>query len=167
MSVEDLTRQVIRGKGVFIAPNATVIGNTTLGDDVSVWFGAVIRGDRDRIEIGYRSNVQDNAVIHVDPGYPTIIGHDCVIGHLALVHGATLGNHVMAGMHCVIMNGAVIGDESIIGANATVTAGTRIPPRSLVLGSPGKIIRTLSDEEVEAIHKNAETYIRLKERYMM
>ncbi len=155
------------GNRIFIAKTATVIGNCTLGDDVSVWFGAVIRGDRDKIEIGNRTNIQDNAVIHVDEGFPVSIGHDCIIGHLAIVHGATLGNFVMVGMHSTIMNGAEIGDFCIIGANSLITSGTKIPPNSLVMGSPAKVVRPLNEEQMEAIKQNSERYMKLKDDYLM
>jgi carbonic anhydrase/acetyltransferase-like protein (isoleucine patch superfamily) len=117
--------------GCLLRPMPQFLVMQALGDDVSVWFGAVIRADGDSITIGARSNIQDNAVIHVDPGFPTTIGHSCIVGHLALVHGASIGNHVLVGMHSIILNGAVIGDYCMIGANALVTAGTIIPPYSL------------------------------------
>jgi len=161
-----MKKQVKTGNRVFIAPNATVIGAANLGDDVSVWFGAVIRADGDSITIGSRSNIQDNAVIHVDPGFPTSIGQDCIIGHLALVHGATVGNHVLVGMHSTILNGAIIGDYCMIGANALVTAGAIIPPYSLVLGVPAKVVKSLNETQIEAIHKNAEVYVKLKDEYL-
>jgi carbonic anhydrase/acetyltransferase-like protein (isoleucine patch superfamily) len=164
--MQNLKQQVKIGQRVFIAPNATVLGNASLGDDVSVWFGAVIRADGDSITIGARSNIQDNAVIHVDPGFPTTIGHSCIVGHLALVHGASIGNHVLVGMHSTILNGAVIGDYCMIGANALVTAGTIIPPYSLVLGVPAKVVKTLTETQIEAIHKNAEVYVKLKDDYL-
>ncbi|MCB9252746.1 MAG: gamma carbonic anhydrase family protein [Flavobacteriales bacterium] len=154
------------GKDVFRAPNSTVIGSVTLGDDVSVWFGAVLRADGDRIVVGDRTNIQDNAVIHVDPGFPSQIGSDCIIGHLALVHGATVHNNVLVGMNSTILNGAVVGEFSIIGANALVTAGTIIPPYSMVLGVPAKVTGTIGPEQIEAIKKNAEVYVKLKNRYL-
>jgi len=159
-------KQVIRGQKNFIATNATVIGKVTLGDDVSIWFGAVLRADGDAIKIGNRTNIQDNAVIHVDPGFPTHIGNNCIIGHLAMVHGATIGNHVLVGMHSTILNGAEIGDFCIIGANALVTAGTKIPPNSLVMGVPAKFIKTLNADQIESIKKNADVYVRLKDEYL-
>jgi len=160
------TKDVLTGNNVFIAPNATVIGKVTLGDDVSVWFGAVIRADGDAVSVGNRTNIQDNAVVHVDPGSPVSIGHDCIIGHLALVHGATLGNYVLFGMQSTIMNGAVIGDNCIIGAGSLITAGTIIPPNSLVMGAPAKVIRPLKETEFEAIRKNANSYVNLKNEYL-
>ena len=157
---------VKKGERVFIAPNATVIGKAQLGDDVSVWFGAVIRADGDIVQIGDRSNIQDNSVVHVDPGFPVSIGTDCIIGHLSIVHGATLGNHVLVGMHSTIMNGAQIGDFCIIGANALITSGTIIPPYSLVMGAPAKVIKSLNEEQIEAIKLNAQRYVELKDKYL-
>ena len=159
-------QQINKGRRVFIAPNATVIGNANLGDDVSVWFGAVIRADGDKIIIGNRTNIQDNSVIHVDPGFPVTIGHNCIIGHLAIVHGATLGNHVLVGMHSTILNGAEIGDFCIIGANALITSGTKIPPYSLVMGSPAKVVKQLIEEQIDSIKRNAESYVVLKDEYL-
>ncbi|MFM9945518.1 MAG: gamma carbonic anhydrase family protein [Bacteroidia bacterium] len=159
-------QQIKKGQRVFIAPNATVIGKATLGNDASVWFGAVIRADGDKVTIGDSTNVQDNSVIHVDPGFPVNIGHNCIIGHLSIVHGATLGNHVLVGMHSTIMNGAEIGDFCIIGANALITAGTKIPPNSLVMGSPAKVIKSLNEEQIESIKRNAERYVKLKDEYL-
>lgn len=163
---EILRQPVKKGKDVFIAPNATVIGNVTLGDEVSVWFGAVLRGDADEIRVGHRSNIQENAVVHVDPGAPAIIGNDCIIGHLALVHGAQLGNHVLVGMNSTILNNASIGDYCIIGANALVTAGTIIPPYSLVLGSPAKVVKQLTEEQMQKIRQNADVYVTLSKGYL-
>jgi len=151
---------------VFIAPSADVIGNVTIGSQSSVWFGAVLRGDSDKIEIGKRSNIQDNAVVHVDPGDPVKIGNDVIVGHLALIHGATIGNNVLVGMNSTVLNGAVIGEFSLIGANALVTANTVIPPRSLVLGSPAKVVKELSTEQINAIQKNADVYVTQAAEYL-
>ncbi len=163
---EILKTPVKKGKDVFIAPNATVLGQVTLGDEVSVWFGAVLRADADIIEVGSRSNIQDNAVVHCDPGAPAIIGEDCIIGHLALVHGAQLGNHVLVGMNSTLLNNAKVGDYCIIGANALVTAGTVIPPYSLVVGSPAKVVKQLTPEQIEKIKQNAEVYVDLSKGYL-
>lgn len=161
-----LTKSVVKDESVFVVPNATVIGNVTLGNDVSVWFGAVLRADGDTINIGSRTNIQDNAVIHVDPGFPVEIGNDCIVGHLALVHGAKIGNHVLIGMHSTVLNGAVVGDYCIIGANALVTAGTIIPPYSLVMGVPAKVVKSLGPEQIENIIRNADVYVKLKDEYL-
>jgi len=162
----NLSKEARKGKGVFVAPNATVIGDVHLGDHSSVWFGAVLRADSDRIRIGARTNVQDNAVVHVDPGCPAIIGDHCIVGHLALVHGAKVSDHVLVGMHSTLMNNAEIGEFSIIGAQALVTAGTIIPPYSLVLGSPAKVVKQLDDRAIEAIKKNADVYMELAQQYL-
>ena len=161
-----LNNPIQQGSEVFIAPTATVIGNVTLGDEVSIWYGAVLRGDSDSIVIGARSNIQDNAVIHCDPNHPAVIGKECIVGHCAIVHGAKLANNVLIGMNATILNNAEIGEYSIIGANALVTAGTIIPPFSLVLGSPAKVIKHISQEQAEGIRKNAEVYVAKAKEYM-
>lgn len=161
-----LAKPVQKGKDVFIAPNATVIGNVSLGDECSIWFGAVLRGDGDTITIGNRTNIQDNAVIHVDPGDPVTIGDDCIVGHLALVHGATIGNNVLVGMHSTVLNGAKVGNFCIIGANAMVPAGMEIPDYSLVMGTPAKVVKELSPAHIERVKKNAEVYVELAKEYI-
>lgn len=166
MNSEFLNQPVSKGKEVFIADTARVIGNVTLEDEVSIWFGAVLRGDGDKINIGKRSNIQDQATVHVDPGYPVNIGSECIIGHGAIVHGATLSNNVLVGMHATILNGAEIGEFSIIAAGALVTEGMKIPPYSLVAGIPGKILKSINEVQVEKIRKNAETYVKLSKSYI-
>ncbi|MHB1277425.1 MAG: gamma carbonic anhydrase family protein [Bacteroidia bacterium] len=161
-----LHKKLVHGKNAFITNTATVIGDVEMGDDCSVWFGAVIRGDSDRIRIGNRTNIQDNAVIHCDPGAPAIIGDDCVIGHLAIVHGAQLGNCVLVGMHATILNNAKIGNNVIIGANTLVTAGTIIPDNTMVLGSPGKPVGKLSEEQIAGIKENARVYVEKAKEYL-
>lgn len=161
-----LDTPISKGKDVFVAPTATVIGDVTLGAEVSIWFGAVLRGDSDKISVGARSNIQDNAVIHCDPNDPAIIGEECIIGHGAIVHGAKLANNVLVGMNATVLNNAEIGEFSIIGANALVTAGTTIPPYSLVLGSPAKVVKTLTDEQVKGIKINAEVYVAKAKEYI-
>jgi carbonic anhydrase/acetyltransferase-like protein (isoleucine patch superfamily) len=157
--MSNLDTPINKGKNVFIAPTATVIGDVTLGNEVSVWYGAVLRGDSDTISVGDRSNIQDNAVIHCDPNDPAIIGEDCIIGHGAIVHGAELKNNVLIGMHATVLNNAVIGEYSIIGANALVTSGTIIPPKSLVLGSPAKVVKAISEKQMKDIQENADVYV--------
>lgn len=152
------TKTEINGE-VFIAPTATVVGNVSLQNEVSVWFGAVLRGDSDRISIGEQTNIQDNAVIHADPGDPCIIGKGCVIGHSAIVHGALLDDNVLIGMHATVLNRANIGRGSVIGANALVPAGMVIPPFSLVLGVPAKVVKTLDENSIEKIHENVAEYV--------
>jgi carbonic anhydrase/acetyltransferase-like protein (isoleucine patch superfamily) len=164
--MSNLNKTFSQGKSVFIAPTATVIGDVLLGDEVNIWFGAVLRGDSDKITVGARSNIQDNAVIHCDPNEPAIIGEECIIGHCAIVHGATLANNVLVGMNATVLNNAEIGEFSIIGANALVTAGTLIPPYSLVLGSPAKVVKTLNEDQIKGIKTNAEVYVAKAKEYI-
>ena len=160
MELKEILKQPVKtGRSVFIAPGAHAIGLVTLGDCVSLWYGAVLRGDTDHIEVGDRTNIQDNAVIHADPGDPCIIGADCVIGHSAIVHGARLSHHVLVGMHATVLNNAVIGEYSIIGANALVPAGMQVPPYSLVMGVPAKVVRTLGPEVEQRIQSNVDEYV--------
>jgi carbonic anhydrase/acetyltransferase-like protein (isoleucine patch superfamily) len=146
------------GGGVFVHPTATVIGDVTLGDAVSVWPGAVIRGDVNRIRVGEASNIQDNAVIHADPGFPTLIGRNCTIGHGAVVHGCTVGDGALIGMHAVVLNGARIGAEAVVAAGAVVTANTEIPPGTLAAGVPARVIRELDPEARAAGAQGAARY---------
>lgn len=164
--MSNLNTPIQKGKEVFIAPTATVIGDVSLGDEVSIWFGALLRGDSDKISIGARSNIQDNAVIHCDPNEPAIIGEECIVGHCAIVHGAELENNVLVGMNATVLNNAHIGEFSIIGANSLVTSGTKIPPYSLVLGSPAKVVKTLSPKQVQGIKTNAAVYVAKAKEYM-
>ena len=157
---------VSKEKDVFIAPNATVIGNVFLGSESSVWFNAVLRGDGDSITIGKRTNIQDGAIIHVDPGFPVTIGDEVIVGHGAIIHGATVGDNTLVGMRSTILNGAVVGKWCIIGAHALVTEGMQIPDYSLVLGSPAKIVKTLSEEQIQKVKRNAEVYVALAKRYI-
>ena len=142
----------------WVAPNATIIGNVTLEKNSSVWFNAVLRGDIENICIGEGSNVQDGSVLHTDPGYPLKIGKDVTIGHLVMLHGCTIGDNSLIGIGAVILNGAKIGKNCIIGANALVTENKVIPDNSLVMGSPGKIARQVSDAEAKSITENAIHY---------
>lgn len=142
----------------FIAPNATIIGNVDLAEHVSVWFGVVIRADVERISIGPSSNVQDNAVLHADPGFPLSIGSHVTVGHKAMLHGCTIGESSLVGINAVILNGATIGRHCLIGANALVTENTNIPDGSLVLGSPAKVVRQLSAEQRAGLRQGAENY---------
>ena len=157
---------ITMGAEVWIADTARVFGRVNLGNEVSIWFGAVLRGDADQIVIGNRSNVQENAVVHVDPGFPAIIGDDCIIGHGAIVHGAKLGNHVLVGMHATILNGAKIGNFCIIGANALVTEGMIVPDFSIVMGAPAQIKKQLSEEHIQKVKRNAQAYVDLSKEYI-
>lgn len=149
----------------FVHSTAVVLGDVVLGDDVSVWPTAVVRGDVERIVIGARSNVQDGAVIHADPGVPTVIGEDCVIGHRAIVHGSVLEDGVLVGMGAILLNGTHVGTGSIVGAGAVCTEGMRIPPGSLVLGVPAKVVRQLDESAAARVRENARRYVVLKERH--
>ncbi|MGQ4273930.1 gamma carbonic anhydrase family protein [Terrihabitans sp. B22-R8] len=151
--------------GVWIAPDAHVIGRVALGAESSVWFGAVIRGDNDEIVIGDATNIQDGAVLHVDPGFPLTIGENVTIGHRAIVHGCTIGAGSLVGMGATILNGASIGADSLVGANALVTEGKSFPERSLIVGAPAKAIRTLSDDEVAGLRKVAQHYVENGRKY--
>jgi carbonic anhydrase/acetyltransferase-like protein (isoleucine patch superfamily) len=150
---------------VFIAETATVIGDVTIGKDSSVWFSAVLRGDAAPISIGDGTNVQDNAVIHVDQEAPTSIGRRVTIGHGAIVHSAKIDDHVLIGMGAIILSRAVIGTHSIIAAGSVVPEGREIPPRSLVMGVPGKVVRHVTDEEVAQIEGGAEHYVERARNY--
>jgi carbonic anhydrase/acetyltransferase-like protein (isoleucine patch superfamily) len=149
----------------FVAPNATVIGKVVLGNDVSIWFNAVLRGDNDTLRIGDGSNVQDNAVLHTDPGIELVVGRDCTIGHMVMLHGCTIGDGTLVGIKAVVLNRAKIGKNCLIGANALVTEGKEIPDRSLVLGSPGKVVRQLTDEEVQGLYRSAHGYVQHGRNY--
>jgi carbonic anhydrase/acetyltransferase-like protein (isoleucine patch superfamily) len=144
---------------VFVARGAIVLGDVTIGEQSSVWFNAVVRGDTETIRIGCRTNVQDGAILHADPGFPCTVGDDVTIGHGAIVHGATIGHRVLIGMRAVVMNGAEIGEESVIGVGAVVTEGTKIPARSVVLGLPGKVVREVSADDLDRIRHAAEHYV--------
>lgn len=157
---------MIRGETSFLHPTAVVMGDVTLGRDVSLWPHAVVRGDIAAIVIGDRTNVQDCAVLHVGVGVPTIIGKGVTIGHNATVHACTVEDDALIGMGSTILDGAVIGAGSIIGAGAVVAPGTIVPPRSLVVGVPGKVRRETTDEELAANRANAEEYVKLARRWL-
>jgi carbonic anhydrase/acetyltransferase-like protein (isoleucine patch superfamily) len=160
-----LGREPTLGPGVFIAQNAAVVGDVALGDYTSVWFNAVLRADINRITVGHHSNIQDNCVLHLADELPCMVGNYVTVGHSAIVHASTVGNEVLVGMGSRILDGAVIGDQSILGAGTLVTQGQHIPPGSLVLGMPGKVIRELSLEERASIKGMAEKYVRLATYY--
>jgi carbonic anhydrase/acetyltransferase-like protein (isoleucine patch superfamily) len=145
----------------FIAWNAEVAGDVSVGEDSSVWFGATARGDMAPIRVGKRTSIQDGAVLHVNIGMPCEIGDECTVGHGAILHGCSVGNLCLIGMGAVILNGARIADECIVGASALVTEGKSFPPRSLILGSPAKAVRQVSEEEVAHIRANAGAYVDL------
>jgi len=147
------------GRQVYVAKGAVVVGDVTLGACSSVWYNAVVRGDINRIIVGRGSNIQDNAVLHLADEYPCLLGNYVTIGHSAVVHACTVGDEVLVGMGAVILDGALIGAQSIIGAQALVTQGTEIPPGSLVLGSPAKVVRKLTPKERKGLKSWADKYV--------
>jgi carbonic anhydrase/acetyltransferase-like protein (isoleucine patch superfamily) len=162
----DARKVDVRGHGHFIAPDAVVIGSVILESEVSLWFKVVIRGDNDLITIGARSNIQDGAILHTDAGVPLVLGPSVSVGHLAMLHGCIVGEGSLIGIKAVVLNGAVIGRDCLVGANALVTEGKVIPDRSLVLGSPGKVVRELTDEEVARQRWIADHYVENAQRYL-
>jgi carbonic anhydrase/acetyltransferase-like protein (isoleucine patch superfamily) len=151
---------------VYLAAGVRIVGDVTIGEESSVWFNAVLRGDCERIHIGRRTNIQDNCVLHADPGFPCTLGDGVTVGHGAVVHGAEIGDNVVIGMHAVVMNGAKIGADSIVGVGAIVTEGTVVPPGSLVVGLPGKVKRSLTDEEREHNRHSAAHYVENARRFL-
>lgn len=151
--------------GAFVAQGAVVLGDVHLGAASSLWYGVVARGDVAPIRVGPETNVQDLSVLHADEGFPCSIGRGVTIGHRCIVHGATIEDHALIGMGAIVMNGAVIGSESLVGAGALVTEGTVVPPRSLVLGSPAKVRRELTDAEVAGLHESAARYVQNGKRH--
>ncbi len=149
----------------FIADTATVIGKVRLKAGASVWFGAVVRGDNEWIEIGEDANVQDNATCHTDPGFPLTIGKGCTVGHNVILHGCTLEEGALVGMGSIIMNGARIGHHSIVGAGAVITEGKQFPARSLIIGAPARVIRTLEPDQIEHMSGAAKSYMVKGPRY--
>lgn len=150
----------------FVAPSADLIGDVEVGEEASIWYGAVLRGDINRIIIGAGSNVQDNAVVHLADEFPAIIGRLVTIGHSAVIHACTIEDECLIGMGAIVLDGAVVGARSIVGAGALVTPGTIIPPGSMVLGSPAKVTRQLETERQEGLRSWAEKYIRVSRNYL-
>ena len=149
----------------YVADNAVLIGRVRLKTDASIWFGAVLRGDNEWIEIGERSDVQDNSTLHTDPGYPIVIGSNTLIGHNVVLHGAMVGNNSLIGMGAVLLNGVKIGNNCLVGAGALVTEGKSFPDNSLIVGSPARAIRTLDQAAIDLILKGADIYVRRGQRY--
>jgi len=142
----------------WVAPNATLTGRITLGEGTSIWFGAILRGDNEPIVIGPLCNVQEAVAMHTDPGYPLTLGTGVTIGHQAMLHGCTVGDHSLVGIQAIVLNGAVIGPDSLVGAGAIVTERKSFPPRSLILGAPAKVVRELTDAEVAGLPGIATNY---------
>jgi carbonic anhydrase/acetyltransferase-like protein (isoleucine patch superfamily) len=149
----------------WIAPNATVIGKVRLKTDSSIWFGAVLRGDNEWIELGERSQIQDNATLHTDPGFPMTIGPNCVIGHNVILHGCTIGANSLIGMGAIVLNGARIAENCLVGAGALITEGKTYPPGSLIVGAPARVLRPLDDGDIKMIAGGADIYVRRFKQY--
>jgi carbonic anhydrase/acetyltransferase-like protein (isoleucine patch superfamily) len=158
-ALDDTEPKLPEGGRCWVAPDAHVIGNVTLGENVGIWFGAVLRGDKDSIRVGARSNIQDGAMVHVDAGFPADIGEGCTIGHHAIIHGCTIGDNSLVGMGATILNGAKIGRNCLIGANALVTEGKEFPDNSLIVGAPARAIRTLDEKAIEGLRRSAAGYV--------
>jgi carbonic anhydrase/acetyltransferase-like protein (isoleucine patch superfamily) len=152
-------------KKYWVAETAVLIGRVRLKSESSVWFGAVLRGDNEWIELGTRSQIQDNATLHTDPGFPLTIGEDCVIGHKVMLHGCFIGNSSLVGMGAIVLNGARIGNNSLVGAGALVTEGKSFPDNSLIVGSPARVMRNLDDKAVAQIRAGADLYVRRSRDY--
>ncbi|MGH6725872.1 MAG: gamma carbonic anhydrase family protein [Pseudolabrys sp.] len=149
----------------WVAETATLIGRVRLKREASVWFGAVLRGDNEWIELGERSQIQDNATLHTDPGFPMVIGSNCVIGHNVILHGCTIGANSLVGMGAIVLNGARIGENSLVGAGALVTEGKNFPDNSLLVGAPARAIRTLDEAAIKMIAAGADGYVRRFQHY--
>jgi len=154
------------GEGQYwVADSATLIGRVRLKRQASVWFGAVLRGDNEWIELGERSQIQDNATLHTDPGFPLTIGCNCVIGHNVILHGCIVGNESLIGMGAIVLNGAKIGNNSLVGAGSVVPEGKTFPDNSLIVGSPARVVRTVDDKLTEMIRAGADIYVNRWKRY--
>ena len=162
-SFED--RKVVCKGDYWIAPTRSSIGSVVLEPNASVWFGCIVRGDHDTITLGENSQLQDGCVLHVDAGFRITIGKNVSVGHMAMLHGCTIGDGTLIGIKAVILNGAKIGRNCLIGANALIAEGKEIPDGSLVIGSPGKVVRQLSKEEIRTINSNSDEYVRQFRRY--
>lgn len=161
----DGMRPRFTGSGHFVADTAVVIGQVTMMPNTSIWFNAVVRADVDTILIGEGSNIQDGSVLHVDAGFPMEIGEHVTVGHKVMLHGCKIGSNSLIGINAVVLNGCVIGENCIIGANALLTENTVIPDGSVVMGSPGKIVKTLSEEQQKRLREGADNYVKNGARY--
>ncbi len=162
--LDDLVPEV--HPSAFVADSARVIGDVSLAEDSSVWFGAVIRGDSDRIRIGAGSNIQDTSVLHADHGFPLTVGERVTVGHQVMLHGCTIGDESLIGIGAVVLNGARIGRNCLVGAGSLVTEGKEFPDGSLILGRPAKVVRELSPEQIETLRRSAEHYVENARRYL-
>ena len=162
-ALDDLTPEL--AEGAWVAENAQVMGNVRLAADASVWFGSVVRGDTDTISIGEGSNIQDGSVLHADQGKPLTVGKHVTVGHQVMLHGCTVGDESLIGIGAVVLNGAVIGKNCLVGARALVTEGKTFPDGSMILGSPAKVVRQLSPEEIEGLRRSAKHYVDNAKRF--
>ena len=158
-SLDGIAPQLADEDSIWIAPDAHVIGKVSLGSEVGIWFGAVLRGDNERITIGARSNVQEHTVMHTDPGFALTVGEGCTIGHRAMLHGCTVGDNSLIGMGAIVLNGARIGRNCLVGAGALVTEGKEFPDNSLIVGSPAKVVRELDGAAIERLRMSAQVYV--------
>lgn len=153
------------GGRYWIAPDARVIGNVVIGEDVGIWFGAVLRGDNEPITVGAETNIQEHSVLHTDLGFSLTIGRGCTIGHRAILHGCTVGDNSLIGMGAIVLNGARIGANSLVGAGALVPEGKDYPDGSLIIGTPGRVVRTLTEEQIERLRQSAQSYVENWKRF--
>jgi carbonic anhydrase/acetyltransferase-like protein (isoleucine patch superfamily) len=156
---------VLEGSGHFVADNATIIGSVRLKDQSSIWFNCVLRGDNDWLEVGERSNIQDGCILHTDPGIPLVVGNGVTVGHRVMLHGCQVGDNSLIGIGSTLLNGSVIGNNCIVGAHSLVTEGKEFPDGSLILGSPARVARELSDEEIAHIGWSADVYVQNAARF--
>ncbi|HEX9464128.1 MAG TPA: gamma carbonic anhydrase family protein [Alphaproteobacteria bacterium] len=164
-ALDDYVPQLPPAGRYWVAPEAHVIGRVRLGLDVGIWFGAVVRADNDTIDIGEGTNIQENAMLHADPGFPIVIGAHCTVGHHAIIHGCTIGPGALIGMGVTVLNGARIGANCLVGANALVTEGKVFDDNTLIMGAPAKAVRTLDAETIARFHKDAGRYVEKLRRY--
>lgn len=163
--LDDIQPQVPPRDRWFLAPDAHVIGRVVIGDEVGIWFGAVLRGDNETIDVGARSNIQEGAMLHTDMGFPLTIGQGCTIGHHAILHGCTIGENSLVGMGATILNGAVIGRDCLVGAGALVTEGKTFPDGSLIVGVPARAVRALDEAAIAGLRRSADHYVENWRRY--
>ncbi len=152
-------------EGAWVADSAQVIGNVALGEDASVWFGAILRGDTELLKIGKGSNVQDGSVLHADIGFPVTLGENVTVGHQVMLHGCSVGDGSLIGIHAVVLNGAKIGRHCLVGAGALVTEGKEFPDGSMILGSPAKVVKQLTPEQIAGLRRSAEHYVSNAKRF--
>lgn len=164
-SLDGTAPQLADEDSIWIAPDASVIGRVSLGVEVGIWFGAVLRGDNEQITIGARSNVQEHTMMHTDPGFALTVGEGCTIGHRALLHGCTVGDNTLIGMGAIVLNGAKIGRNCLVGAGALVTEGKEFPDNSLIVGSPARVVRELDAKAVERLRLSAQVYVANAKRF--